>query len=71
MSTQVTITSVIPLSDKQKSTLVSGLKKKYGDIEVIEKIDPSILGGLKVTVGSRQYDASVSGKLSQLKQSIK
>jgi F-type H+-transporting ATPase subunit delta len=71
MSTQVTITSVIPLNDKQKSTLVSGLKKKYSDIEVVEKIDPSILGGLKVTVGSRQYDASVSGKLSQLKQSIK
>lgn len=67
--TTVTVTSTIPLSDTQKGTLIKGLEKKYGAISVVEKIDENIVGGLKVTVGSTQFDASLTSKLDQLKHS--
>ena len=35
------------------------------------RVDPSILGGLKVKVGSRLFDASLKTKLDQLKFALK
>lgn len=71
MPTQVVVTSTISLSDAQKKALVSGLEKKYGPVSVVEKIDEKLIGGLKVTVGSEQFDASIAAKISQLKKNLK
>lgn len=71
MTTQVTVTSAIALSDAQKKQLKTGLEKKYGSIELVEKIDAKVIGGVKVTVGSEQFDATISAKLSMLKQNLK
>lgn len=70
MVVSVTVTSAAPLSDQQKTTLLSGLNKKFGEVNLTEKLDEKIIGGIKVTVGSKQYDASVATKLEQLKHSI-
>ena len=71
MTTHVTVTSAIALSDAQKKELKSGLEKKYGSIDFHEEIDEKVIGGLKVTVGSEQFDASIAAKLAQLKQNLK
>lgn len=71
MSTLVTVTSVISLSDAQKKALVSGLEKKYGDVQLVEQVDERLIGGVKVTVGSEQFDASLAAKISQLKKNLK
>ena len=71
MSTQVTVTSAIALSDSQKKSLKAGLEKKYGAITMNEVVDEKVIGGLKVTVGSEQFDATLSAKLSQLRQNLK
>ena len=41
------------------------------DPQIETKVDPAILGGLKVRVGSRLYDASLKSKLDSLKFALK
>ncbi|GJM02448.1 MAG: ATP synthase subunit delta [Rhodomicrobium sp.] len=65
-------TSAAPLSNEQQETLKSTLKDIAGrDIELITKVDPSILGGLIVKIGSRQIDDSLRTKLNSMKTRMK
>ena len=41
------------------------------DPQIETRVDPAILGGLKVRVGSRLYDASLKTKLNSLKFALK
>lgn len=67
----VTITSAIELSAAQRKTLVTALEKKYGNSLTIEEIvNENLIGGVRVTVGSRQLDASVRGKLHKLESQV-
>ena len=69
---QADVTSAITLSDAQRSALVASLKEKLGStITLNEKVDPSILGGLIVKVGSRMIDTSLKTKLNALKYAMK
>jgi len=45
-------------------------KKENRQISLIFKIDPSLIGGVKVVINNRIYDASVKNKLSEMKQSL-
>jgi len=65
-------TSAAPLTDEQQKSLQATLKQIAGqDIELITKVDPSILGGLIVQVGSRQIDDSLRTKLNNIKTRMK
>ena len=64
----IIVESVIPLSAEQTKELTTLLKKKFGTDTFESKLSPELLGGLRITVGSTQYDASVFGKLTQLRQ---
>jgi len=65
-------TSAAPLSDEQQKSLQATLKEIAGqDIELITKVDPSILGGLIVKIGSRQIDDSLRTKLNNIKTRMK
>jgi F-type H+-transporting ATPase subunit delta len=37
-------------------------------MEVIEKVDPTLIGGLVIRIGDKQFDGSISRKLSDLKR---
>jgi len=64
--------SATALSDAQRSRLTSQLKEIAGqDIELNTKVDPSILGGLIVRLGSRQIDGSLRTKLNGMKTLMK
>jgi F-type H+-transporting ATPase subunit b len=63
------VTSALPLSADEQATIKSDLTGR-GASEVAFKVDPRILGGLVVRVGDRVVDASVSGQLESLKQSL-
>lgn len=63
------VTSALPLSADEQSAIKSDLTGR-GASEVAFKVDPKILGGLVVRVGDRVVDASVSGQLESLKQSL-
>lgn len=63
------ITSAIKLTDDIKTKIVAKIKTELNkEIIVEEKVDPSIIGGLIVRVGDRQYDASIANKLNQLRK---
>lgn len=66
------VTTAIALSPAQQKGLQAALRQALGkDPEITTRVDPAILGGLKVRVGSRLYDASLSSKLDQLKFALK
>ncbi len=66
------VTSAERLSSDQLSRLKAELKASVGsDVELTTNVDPSILGGLIVKVGSRMVDNSLRTKLQNLKVSMK
>lgn len=66
------VTSAHALDEAQETELKAALKSVTGkDVKVALTIDPSILGGLIVKVGSRQADTSLRTKLSTLKLALK
>ena len=66
------VTSAQPLSDAQTIALIDALKKSVGrSIDSVSKVDPSILGGLIVKVGSSMVDSSLKSKLQRLKLAMK
>ena len=66
------VTTAAPLTDAQQQSLAAALRQALGkDPEIETRVDPALLGGLKVKVGSRLYDASLRSKLDQLKFALK
>ena len=66
------ITSAVQLNEAQAEDLKATLKAKTGrDITLNLRVDPSILGGLIVRIGSRMVDSSIRTKLSTLKMAMK
>jgi len=60
------------LSDSQKQSLEAALKEAVGSkVSIDLTVDPSLLGGLVVKVGSHMVDSSLSGKLQRLKFAMK
>ena len=62
----------IPMSATQAKGVAAALRQALGkDPEVTTRVDPAILGGIKVRVGSRLFDASLKSKLDSLKFALK
>ena len=66
------VTTAVKLTAAQLTGLKAALRLSLGkDPEIETRVDPSILGGLKVRVGSRLYDASLRSKLDSLRFALK
>ncbi len=66
------MTTAKPLSDAQRATVTASLKQAVGRaVTVTETVDPAILGGLIVKVGSRMVDGSLKSKLQRLERAMK
>ncbi len=66
------VTAASELSEAQKTALTEALNKSVsGKVQLDVKIDPAILGGLVVRVGSRMIDSSIRSKLQRLKFAMK
>lgn len=66
------VTSAHPLSDGQLAQLGEKLKAREGkDVKIRASVDPDILGGLVVKIGSRQIDSSIRTRLNSLSQIMK
>jgi len=66
------VTSATELTQAQQNELKATLKGVAGkDVTINVTVDPSILGGLIVKLGSRQIDSSLRTKLSSLKLALK
>ncbi len=65
------VISALPLSSAEQETVKSSVLSKTGTQAVSFRVDPSILGGLVITVGDKVLDGSVAGKLEGLRQNLK
>ena len=66
------VTSAHPLSAVQLKSLAEKLKARQGkDVKITAKVDPEILGGLVVRIGSTQIDSSIRTRLNTLAQAMK
>lgn len=66
------VTSARPLSDNETAELKSILRSKLSkDVNLEARVDPSLLGGLIVKVGSRMIDSSLRTKLNGLRMAMR
>ena len=66
------VVTAVPLTRDQAKGVAASLRQALGkDPEIATRVDPSILGGIKVRVGSRLFDASLKSKLDSLKFALK
>jgi len=66
---KATVTTSLPLNAKMREEFEK-LVRQYSDkkqIELIEKVDPELIGGFVLNVGDRQVDASIKNKIKTLK----
>nr|WP_249792573.1 F0F1 ATP synthase subunit delta [Bradyrhizobium sp. BRP22] len=69
-SAEVTVAE--QLNDKNLDALKAALKSVTGkDVALNVKVDPSIIGGLVVKLGSRMVDSSLRTKLNSIKHAMK
>ena len=70
--TNAEIVTARPLNDDQLKHLRQQLRTRAGrDVNVDATVDPSILGGIVVRLGSQMIDASIRTKLNRLAQAMK
>lgn len=63
------VTTAIPLDASLRKELEQIVKKVSAgkEVELVEKVDASMIGGFVLSVGDRQIDASIKNKLKELK----
>lgn len=70
--TTAEVSSAHPLSDDQVDALKASLRTRIGrDVAVDLSVDPSLLGGLVVKIGSQMIDSSIKTRLNSLAHKMK
>ena len=68
---RATVTSAVPLTDAQLTTLTQSLAARLGKTPVlVAKVDADLLGGLVVQVGDQVFDTSVRTRLQTLRSQL-
>ena len=66
------IVSAFPVDDAQLGALKAALEKRFGKkIEATVSVDPTLIGGARVTVGDTVIDASVRGELQAMSSQLR
>lgn len=66
------VASAHPLTDAQLEQLKAKLTAREGrTVKLATRVDPDLLGGLVVTIGSRRIDGSIRTRLNSLAQAMK
>jgi F-type H+-transporting ATPase subunit delta len=70
--TTAEVVTARPLNDDQLAALRQQLRTRAGrDVNIDATVDPAILGGIVVKLGSQQIDASIRTKLNRLASAMK
>lgn len=65
------IVSAFPLNEEQVATLARQLEGRFqAKLDVTVTVDPSLIGGVKVVVGDKVFDASVRSKLDAMRTAL-
>jgi len=67
----VELTTAHELSDADATSIVRQIEKASGrSVEATRSVDPSLIGGIVLQVGSHRADGSVRGRLERLRQEL-
>jgi F-type H+-transporting ATPase subunit delta len=70
--TRAEVTSAFPLTSEQTDALAQQLRSRVGrDVTLETRVDPAIMGGLVVKIGSQMIDSSIRTRLNSLAQAMK
>jgi F-type H+-transporting ATPase subunit delta len=65
------LTTAIELSDQEATVIVDQIQQASGrTVEATRKVDPDLLGGVVLQVGSLRLDASLRGRLERLRREL-
>jgi F-type H+-transporting ATPase subunit delta len=68
---EATVTSAVALTDEQSDSLKAKLEKISGKrILLRQKVDSSVLGGLRVEIEGKLLDGTVMGRLTDLRKKV-
>ncbi|MGM8364785.1 F0F1 ATP synthase subunit delta [Virgibacillus sp. W0181] len=69
---EATVYSVRELSQTEKKELEASFAKRFdkNTIKIKNIVDPELIGGMKIRIGSTIYDGTISGKLKRMERSI-
>src|SRR6185436_16898347 len=68
----VELTTAYELSDEEARAIVGQIEQRSGrKVEANRTVDPELIGGLVLQVGSRRVDASIRGRLEQLGRDLR
>ena len=66
------VSTAQPLSDVQEQQLRARLiEAGYGNVNIVKKVEPALLGGLVVRIGARLFDSSLKSRLQRLQYAMK
>jgi F-type H+-transporting ATPase subunit delta len=65
------LTTAVELSDAEAKKLLGQIEQASGQkVEATRSVDPELIGGMILQVGSRRLDASVRGRLERLRREL-
>jgi F-type H+-transporting ATPase subunit delta len=68
---KVELTTAIELTDQDAKSIVEQIENASGrTVEASRRVDPELVGGIVLQVGSMRLDASVRGRIERLRQEL-
>jgi F-type H+-transporting ATPase subunit delta len=66
------VESAHALSDAQEQAIRARLiEAGFGNVDIVKRVDPALLGGLVVKIGARLFDSSLKSRLQRLQYAMK
>lgn len=67
----VTVTTAVPMDDKLRTDVRAKMEKDLkAPIYLVERVDPSIIGGIVIEARGNRYDASVKAQLVNIRKKL-
>ena len=67
----VYVVTATPLNDASRTRIVEKLTKEHGQlIQLVERVSPQVLGGIRLQYGDYIYDATVARQLKDVQSAL-
>ena len=67
----VTVTTAVPMDDALRAKVRAKTEKDlHAPVYLVERVDPSIIGGIMLEIRGKRYDASVRAQLANIRKTL-
>ena len=71
VTVSVTVTTAVPMDDDLRAKVRAKAQKDLGlPVYLVERVDPSVIGGIMLEVRGKRYDASVRAQLANIRKTL-